>query len=91
VPYELIAKCSLVLQFVDKTFKKTSSNIQFRVLIMVEKSVTDMIFEKFAQIIAGDSLFKGISKEIVALMREKPGKDEIKALLERIDNENSKS
>jgi len=58
---------------------------------MVEKSVTDMIFENFAQSIENDSLFEGISKEIVALMRKKPGKNEIKALLERIEIENSKS
>jgi hypothetical protein len=91
VPCGLIAKCTFVLQFIDKTFKKTLSNIQFRVLIMVEKSVTDMIFENFAQSIENDSLFEGISKEIVALMRKKPGKNEIKALLERIEIENSKS
>ncbi|MEM2130395.1 MAG: hypothetical protein QXZ70_07350 [Candidatus Bathyarchaeia archaeon] len=58
---------------------------------MVEKSVTDMIFEKFAQSIADDSLFESISKEIAALMRKKPGKNEIKALLERIEIENSES
>lgn len=91
MPCGLIAKCTFVLQFIDKTFKKTLSNIQFRVLIMVEKSVTDMIFENFAQSIENDSLFEGISKEIVALMRKKPGKNEIKALLERIEIENSKS
>ena len=58
---------------------------------MAEKSVTDMIFEKFAQNVAGDSIFKGICEELVALMQsKKPGKDEIKAILEKIVNENPK-
>lgn len=36
---------------------------------MPEKTVTDMIFEKFAQRILTDKLFTDISDELVALMQ----------------------
>jgi len=58
---------------------------------MTEKSVTDMILDKFTQSVAGDSTFKGICEELLALMKsEKPEKERIKAILEKIVDENPK-
>jgi hypothetical protein len=58
---------------------------------MAEKSVTDRIFEKFAESVANDTLFHGISDELVAMMRRKTGKNELKELLRKNKDENPKS
>ncbi|MDH5734237.1 MAG: hypothetical protein OEY88_10735 [Candidatus Bathyarchaeota archaeon] len=51
---------------------------------MVKKPVSDLIFDKFAEAIEKDDLFKGISKNLVSLVRrERPSKTEIKDLLRR--------
>jgi len=51
---------------------------------MVKKSVSDLIFDKFAKAIEKDDLFKGISENLVKLVRQgRPSKTEIESLLRR--------
>jgi hypothetical protein len=57
---------------------------------MAEKSVPDMIFDKFADFITADSLFKEISNDLVLAVRQKHGKDKIEELLRKAHNENPK-
>ena len=57
---------------------------------MSEKTVSDMIFEKFANLIKNDALFSSISDNLVLAMRQKQGKSKIKDLLRKMENEDSK-
>lgn len=51
---------------------------------MVKKSVPDLIFDRFAEAIEKDDLFRGISEDLVKLVRRgKSGKSEIENLLGR--------
>ena len=51
---------------------------------MIKKSVPDLIFDRFAEAVEKDNLFKGISKDLVKLVRRgKSGKSEIENLLRR--------
>jgi hypothetical protein len=56
-------------------------------LTMSEKTVSDLIFEKFLESINDDDLFKEFSAELVAAMREKQGKTKIKELMRKRKNE----
>lgn len=59
---------------------------------MVQKSVSDLIFDKFAESIKKDGLFGGISDDLVALARRKrPSKSEIEKLLRGKQDEGSES
>lgn len=59
---------------------------------MVQKSVSDLIFDKFAESIKKDGLFVGISDDLAALARQKrPSKSEIERLLRRKQDEGSES
>ena len=58
---------------------------------MVQKSVSDLIFDKFAERIEADALFKGISADLVDLIRgKKCSKTELQNLLRKKQDENSK-
>lgn len=58
---------------------------------MVQKSVSDMIFDKFAESIEKDALFKDISADLVDLVRgKKHSKTELQNLLRKKQDENSK-
>jgi hypothetical protein len=57
---------------------------------MSEKTVSDMIFEKFANSIKNDALFSSISDDLVLAIRQKQGKSKIKDLLRKMENEDSK-
>lgn len=51
---------------------------------MVKKSVQNLIFDKFAQTIEKDDLFKGISDDLASLVRQgRPSKAEIESLLRK--------
>lgn len=51
---------------------------------MVKKSIPDLIYDGFAQAIKKDDLFRGISEDLVKLVRRgKYGKSEIENLLRR--------
>ena len=52
---------------------------------MSEKTVSDMIFDKFAESIKEDTLFSNISADLVIAMREKHGKSKIKELMRKIE------
>lgn len=59
---------------------------------MVQKSVTDLVFDKFAESIEKDDLFSEISTDLIALVRQKKtNKAEFKRLLKGNENEGSKS
>ncbi|MEM2112313.1 MAG: hypothetical protein QXX08_10645 [Candidatus Bathyarchaeia archaeon] len=59
---------------------------------MNQKSVTDLIFDRFAESIEKDDLFKGISADLVALVLQKrANKAEIMKILKGEGNENPKS
>lgn len=57
---------------------------------MSKKTVSDMIFEKFANSINDDALFSSISDDLVLAMRQKQGKSKIRDLLRKMENEDSK-
>jgi len=57
---------------------------------MAEKSVSDMIFDKFAEFITGDSLLKEISNELVLAVKQKHDKNKIEEVLRKTPNENPK-
>lgn len=51
---------------------------------MVKKSVSNLILDKFAETVEKNDLFKGISEDLVSLVRRrKPSKTEIENLLRR--------
>lgn len=54
---------------------------------MSEKTVSDLIFDKFLESIKNDDLFKEFSVELVTAMREKQGKSKIKELMRKRKNE----
>jgi len=55
---------------------------------MDQKSVTDLVFDKFAESIEKDELFRGVSTDLVALIRQKKAsKAAIKRLLKGKGNE----
>lgn len=57
---------------------------------MTQKTVSDLIFDKFAESIEKDDLFKEISKDLISLVREKKcSKAEIEKLLVKMKNEDS--
>jgi len=59
---------------------------------MPQKSVPDLIFDKFAEYVKNDGLFKGVSDDLVALVREKkPSKTKIEKLLREKQDENTGS
>lgn len=59
---------------------------------MEQKSVSDLIFDKFFGSLAKDDLFKGISAELDAFVRgKKCNKTELQNILKKKQNENSKS
>lgn len=59
---------------------------------MSQKSVSDLIFDKFAESIKEDNLFQGISEEVDALIRGKKHiKKNLPNLLRKKADEDSKS
>jgi len=61
---------------------------------MMQKSVSDLIFDKFTESLIRDDLFNGISAVLDAFVRvEKHGKGkiELQNILKKKQNENSKS
>jgi len=51
---------------------------------MAKKSVRNLIFDKFAEAVGKDDLFKGISDDLAGLVRQgKPSKTEIENLLRK--------
>ena len=51
---------------------------------MVKKSVSDLIYDKFAETIQKDNLFKGISDDLnTAARKVRPNKAKIKELLRK--------
>ena len=52
---------------------------------MAEKTVPELIFDKFNESIKDDKLFSNISADLVNAMREKYGKNKIKELLRKIE------
>lgn len=59
---------------------------------MTQKSVSDLIFDKFTESLIRDDLFNGISAVLDAFVRvEKHGKIELQNILKNKQNENSKS
>ncbi len=58
---------------------------------MIQKSVLDLIFDKFAESIEKDDLFGEISGDLIALVRERKSKAMIEKLLRKKQDENPKS
>lgn len=59
---------------------------------MPQKSVPNLIFDKFAQYITNDGLFKGVSDDLITLVRKrKPSKTQIEKLLKEKQDEDTKS
>lgn len=59
---------------------------------MDQKSVSDLILEKFAENIKKDELSAGISEDLIALVSQKKhSKSDIKKMLRRERDEDSKS
>lgn len=59
---------------------------------MSQKSVSDLIFDKFAESVEKDALFKGISADLVTIVREKKSnKAELQKLLRKKQDEDFKS
>lgn len=57
---------------------------------MPQKSVSDLIFDKFAKNVEGDALFQGISVELSNAVRaEKRKKAEIISILKKENDEDS--
>lgn len=50
---------------------------------MPDKTVSDQILDKFAESIAKDEAFAGISADIVSAMRQKQSKAKLKDLLRK--------
>jgi len=51
---------------------------------MTKKSVRDLIYDKFAEAVGKDDLFKESSDDLVSLVRQgKPSKTEIESLLRK--------
>ena len=51
---------------------------------MVKKSVQDLIFDKFAEVVEKDDLFKEISDDLANLVRQgRPSKTKIENLLRK--------
>ncbi|MDR2720323.1 MAG: hypothetical protein LBC03_05935 [Nitrososphaerota archaeon] len=57
---------------------------------MSDKTLSERIFDKFTESIAGDPLFDGITDDLVAAMHDKQGKIKIKDLLRKTDDAPSK-
>lgn len=55
---------------------------------MSEKTVSDIILDRFLESIKNDRLFAEISDNLVTAMREKHGKNKIKELFRKTQNEN---
>jgi len=59
---------------------------------MVQKTVSDLIFDKFAGSIESDVLFKGISDNLIALIHERRhNKAELEKLLRKKQDEDPES
>jgi len=59
---------------------------------MPQKSVPDLIFDKFAEYIRNDGLFKEVSDDLIILARKrKPSKTEIEKLLREKQDEDTES
>ena len=58
---------------------------------MIQKSVPDLILDKFAGSIEKDDLFGEISGDLIALVRERKGRAMIEKLLRKEQDENPKS
>ena len=59
---------------------------------MSQKSVPDLIFDKFAEYVRNDGLFNGVSDNLITLIRKKkPNKTEIEKLLREKQDEDTKS
>ena len=58
---------------------------------MIQKSVPDLILDKFAESIEKDDLFGEISGDLIALVRERKSKAMIEKLLRKKQDENPKS
>ena len=59
---------------------------------MEQKSVSEMVFDKFVESLAKDDLFKRISVKLDAFVRgKKRGKTELQNILKKKQNENYKS
>ena len=57
---------------------------------MPEKTVSDLIFDKFAESVKSDPLFAKLTDELIIAMRLKQGKTKIRELLRKMENEDSK-
>jgi hypothetical protein len=56
-----------------------------------QKSVSDLIFDKFAEYVRKDRLFDGVSEDLITLVRKKkPNKSEIEKLLRKTQDEDTK-
>jgi len=58
---------------------------------MIQKSVPDLILDKFAESIEKDDLFGEISGDLIALVREGKSRAMIEKLLRKKQDENPKS
>lgn len=59
---------------------------------MPQKPVPDLIFDKFAEYIRNDGLFKGVSDDLITSVRKKkPSKTEVERLLRGRQDENTES
>jgi len=58
---------------------------------MTRKSVSQLIFDKFAEKVKNDDLFKGISDDLIALVRKRASEKEIRELFGREQDEDSES
>lgn len=59
---------------------------------MPQKSVPNLIFDKFGEYITNDGLFKGVSDDLITLVRKrKPSKTQIEKLLREKQDEDTKS
>ena len=50
------------------------------------KTISDMIFDKFAESMAGDASFNGILADLVTAMRQQHGKAKINDLLRKTED-----
>jgi len=50
---------------------------------MSRKSVSELIFDKFAEKIRSNDLFEGISDDLISLVNQRASEKEIKELLKR--------
>ena len=53
---------------------------------MPDKTISDLILDKFAESIAEDKAFTGVSTDLVSALRQKQGKGKIKDLLRRAED-----